>query len=174
MRSRYLAILGLWVVAAGFSVYSATALHSTLLPILSFILAAYLTMRFKPDASVGTLRVVRETIEDQQVESSLGFSVRMTNTSLTYQEGASKITFLPFAEPGKPIAFRMAPNIPLAWDGPNGNNPISPKEQDEIRRRLSRCVSFLPSAQLSWKQKHALRRKRKEMRELAERTPLKK
>lgn len=170
MRSDYLAILGLWIVGAGFSIYSATVLHSALLPFVSLLLAACGTGLFKPRASVGDLRVVRKTMEDQLVESSLGFSVRMTNTSLVYDEGARRITILPFTEPGKPVAFRMAPNIPLTWDAPNAVNPISPREQEEIRRRISRCISFLPSAQLSWKQRHALRKKRKEMRELAEKT----
>lgn len=174
MRSRYLAVLGLWIVAAGFSVYSATALHSVFLSIVSFVLAACGTKLFKPHSSVGTLRVVQETMEDQQVESSLGFSVRMTNTSLAYHEGAHSITILPFTQPGRPVAFRMAPNTPLAWDTPNADNPISPKEQEEIRRRISRCISFLPSAHLSWKQRHALRKKRKETREVAEKMPLKK
>lgn len=174
MRSRYLAILGLWIVGAGFSIYSVTVLHSALLPFVSLLLAACGTALFKPRASVGDLRVVHETMEDQLVESSLGFSVRMTNTSLVYDEGAHRITILPFTEPREPVAFRMAPNIPLTWDAPNSDNPISPREQEEIRRRISRCISFLPSAQLSWKQRHALHKKRKEMRELAEKTPLKK
>jgi hypothetical protein len=174
MRSRYVAILGLWTVTAGFSIYSATALHSALLPIVSFVLAACGTRLFKPDALVGTLRVTHETMEDQLVESSLGFSVRMTNTSLVYRENARSITILPFTEPGKPVAFRMAPNIPLAWDRPNGDNPVSPGEQEEIRRRISRCISFLPSTQLSWEQRPALRKKKEEMREMAEKTPLKK
>lgn len=173
MRSRYLAILGLWIIAGGFSIYFATALHSALLPIVSVVLAACATMLLRPQASVGTLRVVHETMEDQLVESSLGFSVRLTNAALVYREGARSLTILPFTEPGKPVAFRMAPNIPLAWDSPLGNDQISPKEQEEIRHRVDRCISFLPSAQLSWKQRHALRKKRRQMRELAEKTPLK-
>ena len=174
MRSRYLAILGLWIATVAFSIYSATALHSAVLPFVSLVFAACGTELFKPKPSVGTLRVVRETIEDQLVESSLGFSVRMTSASLVYREGARSVTILPFTEPGKPAAFRMASNIPLAWDAPNGSEPISPRGQQEIRHRIERCISFLPSAQLSWNQRHALRKKSKEMRELAEETPLKK
>ena len=168
MRRRYLAILGLWIVATGFSIYSATALHSALIPVISIVFAASAIKLSRSQRPVGTLRVMHETMEDQMVESSLGFSVQLTSTALVYREGARSVTILPFTEPGKPADFRMAANIPLAWDSPHGNNPISPKGQEEIRRRVDRCISFLPSAQLSWKQKHALRKKRKEMQELAE------
>lgn len=162
MRARFIAIAALWITAAILSVYAALALHSSLLPIIGFLLATCGTLVLRPRLSVGILRVVPETAEDKLVESSLGFSVRMSNSSIIYREGACCITILPCGGPGKPVAFKIAPNIPLVWDASAGNVPLTGKQQQEIRHRIIRAISFLPSAQLSRKQRHALQKKSQE------------
>jgi len=131
-------LLVIWSLTAAIAIWVLLSGRSTTIPAICSLIAVTLTFLLQPRVK----KYKFELAGQNEVRSSLGFSVCIDGSSLVYSEGPRTLTIGPESSESGVSKFRINISRVARWDPPNESIEITDKEKAEIRSRIAHALSY--------------------------------